>query len=620
VGERAFVMSGAGSGPGRGEDATPGGPVSYSVTIKNGLADIALPGGTIAQGGQTYTLTDDQYLALSPTAAAALFSNSSQTGGGGGSGAWSIDPTAYGAKGDGQISTTGSMTSGSAILTISENAFVEADEGKYVMVKGAGINGVTSFIAKISNFVDAQHVQLDTNAASTISGAQVLWGTDDTAAFQAAVNAAVAYGLMHSYTATVRIPAAQGRFYCIAGALVSGGATKGNAQITLPVIPTTGAKFTLAFEGPADGASVRHWEQQVPQTGGATLVSFFVHASTSAQITSINNGGNSAVIGGPAQPGGYGTSALAFSNMNAIFYNVSILTAHSSFGLTLTSLDLSGVANASLENFAYGTTATVADPSTDLVSPGTFSAGLSIGLLLPASGNNDLVLLRNVTCSGGYTYGIFATEHCDITSMRILYCWAAFCPVGNYYSSGGSSHSIRASLLSIEACTYELYVIGSGVGGLGPFLDLQIDTESGTPQFGDNNAGAGSAAARGRVVLTGLYTTANITLDHPVGYDIVDGQRSYPTISVSANYTVNPSDGAVLVDCTAAAHTVTLPTAVGRTRSILVAKTDASANAVTVAAQSGQTINGVASKTHSSQWSSGEYFPNGASGWFARLI
>lgn len=594
--------------------------MSYSVTIKPGLADVALPGGTIAQGGQTYTLTDDQYLELSPTAPAALFSNSSHTGG---TSAWSIDPTAYGAKGDGKISITGSMTAGSAILTLDPadpNEFTEDDEGKHVLVKGAGVNGVTSLAAKILNYIDPKHVQLDANAVTTVvSGGQVMWGNDDTDAFQQAIDAAVAYGLMHSYSATVAIPAAQGLFYCIAGVLKTGGATLGNAQLTLPVVPSSGNKLTLVFEGPADAAGVRHWEQTVPQTCGATLVSFYVHASTTAQIESINAGGNSAVIGGPAQPGGYGTNALAFSNINAIFYNVSILTAHSAFGLTLSALDLSGVANATLENFAYGTTGTVATPSTDFSSPGVFSTGLSIGLLLPASGNNDNVLLRNVTCSGGYTYGAFITEHSDIYSMRILYCWAAFCPVGTYYSSAGSTHAINASLLSIEACTYEIYIIGAGAGGIGPFLNLRIDTETSTPRFGDNNNGVGSAATRGYVHLTGLYDTANITLDHPVGYEISDGQRSYATTTVTGNYTVNPSDQAVMANATSAALTVTLPTAVGRTRSVLVAKTDASANAVTVQPQAGETINGAASQAHATQWTSGEYFPSG-NGWFVRLI
>lgn len=46
----------------------------YLVTIKVGLADVVLPNGQRAQGGQIALLTDDQYAQLSPTANAALLS------------------------------------------------------------------------------------------------------------------------------------------------------------------------------------------------------------------------------------------------------------------------------------------------------------------------------------------------------------------------------------------------------------------------------------------------------------------------------------------------------------------------------------------------------------------
>lgn len=588
----------------------------YTVTLNPGLVDVALPGGVLAQGSHSYTLTDEQFLMLSPTAAAVLFSASGQTGGGS---AWSIDPTAYGAKGDGKIVTDGAMTSGSAVLTCATSTpFVSADAtaGKLVMVKGAGPNGVTCLITTVKTFTDSGHVVLNASAATTISNALVMWATDDTVAFQAAIDAAVAYGLAHSYTATIKVPAATGRFYGIGGALKTGGATKGNSQLTLPVVPTTGDKLTIVFDGPGDSSAVQHWQQLVPQTGGATLVSFFVHASSSAQITSINNGGNSAVIGGPSQPGGFGVNPGVYTNVNAVFRNLSILTSHSAFGLTLSALDLSGIANASLENFAYGTAGSVT--GTDYVSPGVFATGLSIGLLMPASGNNDNCVVRNVTCHGGFTYGFFATEHCDISAMRILYCWAAFCPVGTYYSSVGSTHAIVATNLSIESCTYVLYVIGAGGGGLGPFLHLRIDTETSTPRFGDNNGGVGLAAARGDVYLSGLYTAASLTLDNPVGFDIIDGQRSYPVISVAANYAVLTTDEVIQVDCTAAARTVTLPTAVGRNRRILITKIDSSANAVVVATTGGQTVNGAAPATITGQWTSKEYFPTPAGVWIAR--
>lgn len=587
--------------------------MSYTVTIKTGLADIALPGGTIGQGGQTYTLTDDQFLMLSPTAAAALFSSWSHVGG---AAPGVFDPTTYGAKGDGQIVTDGAMTSGSPILACTTSLkFLPEDVGKLVMVKGAGSAAATCHIALIQSVTNSGHVVLSANASTSISGAMVLWATDDTVAFQAAIDAAVAYGLAHSYNAVVQIPAASGRFYGIGGALRTGGTSKGNSQLTLPVLPVAGNKLTLTFEGLVDGSSVQHWLQLVPQTGGSTLVSFLVHASPAAQITSINDNGNSAVIGGPSQPSGYGTSALLYTNLAVNFRNMSILTTHSASGLTMSALDLSGVANATLSDFAYGTAGSVTGG--DYVAFSSFASGLSIGVLFPASGNNDSCLIRNVTCHGGYTYGFFATEHSDIYAMRILYCWAAFCPVGYYYGSAGSSHAIVATMLSIESCSYLVYILGQGAGGIGPFIYLKIDTE-GTPKFGDNTSGQGLAATRGEVAIMGLYTPANLALDNPVGFDIIDGQRSYPAISVAADYAVSSFDEMVLVNCTAAAHTVTLPTAVGRNRNIVVVKTDASVNAVNIATTSSQTVNGTTPVAILTQWSAKEYLPTPTGNWVAR--
>jgi hypothetical protein len=536
-------------------------------------------------------------------------------GGGGNSTPASVfDPTKSGAKGDGKVITDGAITSTSTILTSPGSQFSGVTPGMLAMVKGAGPAGVTTLITTVASKQSNGQITLNAAASTTVTGALVLIASDDTAAFQTAINNATAYAVAHG-AAKVSIPAPAGRFYGIGGALVSGGSTKGNAQLTLPIVATTGNKAVLVFEGPGDGAAVQHWEQQVPQMSGATLVSFGVFASSGAQISSVNAAGNACVIGGPSQPGGYGVAPGVFSNMHVTFRNLSILTTHSANGLTYGSVDLSGLANTAAENFAYGTCGTVAGG--DYASPGAFANGLCPGLLLPASGNNDLVMLRNVTCHGGYTYGVFVTEHTDIVGMRILYCWASFCPVGTYYSSVGSTHAIVATLLSIESCTYLVYIIGGGSNGIGPFLHLRIDTETGIPRFGDNNSGFALSTARGDIVLTGLYTAASLTLDAPVGFDILDGQRSYPNIAVAANYTVTTLDELVTVDATGAARTITLPTAVGRNRRIVVVKTDSSGNAVTVATTGGQTINGASTKVLSAQWSTAELLPTAGGNWAA---
>lgn len=499
---------------------------------------------------------------------------------------------AYGAVGDGQAVVDGAMTSGSAALACATTTpFTSAVVGKPVMVKGAGPAGVTTLSTTAAAFTDSGHITLAAPAATTISNALVMWGTDDTAAFVQAAADATAYGAAHG-SAQVFVPPAAGRFYAIAGPLLTAGTTKGNAQIPVPpVSATTGDKCCLTIEGIGNGSGVQHWEQLVPQMGGSTLVSFGVFASGAAQITSVNNGGNACVIGGPSQPGGFGVAPGIYSNMLLTVKNLSILTAYSLNGYTYSALDMSGLANGHVENFGYGTTGVV--PSGDFGGPSSFANGLSVGLLMPANGNNDNCVLKNTTCHGGYTYGVLATEHTLIDTMRLLYCWSALCAVGSYYSSVGATHAIKVLQISIEACSNEVYIMGVGSAGIGPFLDIdQLDTESGAPTFADNTSGNGLAAALGTIRLTGLYTAANIVVTHPTGLKIVDGQKAQPVTSVSGAYTALITDEIILANPTAASFAVTLPSAANTALRLIVKKTDTGANTVTVTPQAGQTIDG----------------------------
>lgn len=527
---------------------------------------------------------------------------------------WVFDVKTYGAVGDGKVRIDGAMTSGGNTVTCATSTpFVSGDVGKKILIKGAGPTGVTSLIGTITGFTSSSVVTISVNASTTISNAVVMWGTDDTAAIQSAVNAAVAFAVANSGAADVFFPVSSG-FYVVAGALVTGGTTKGNSQITIPVIASTANKVVLTFRGGANGSAFQHWQQQYPQISGSTIVSFGVHSSTSAQITSINNAGNSAVIGGPSQPEGYGTSPGTFSNMLVTVKDMSILTTHSSYGLTYSALDFSGIAEANLFDFAYGTAGVV--PSGDYGNPNVFATGLSIGVLMPAAGNNDNCEVKNVSCHGGYTYAFFATEHTVANAMRILYSWSALCVVGNYFGSVGSTHSIKISQISIEACTNVIYIIGSGSAGIGPWIDVdQLDTESGAPTFADNNNGTGLGNALGTVKLTGLYTAANVTSTYPTGIKIIDGQKSFPVTTVTGNYTAHLTDEVILVDASSGAVTVTLISAARTPNKYTVKKIDSSSNAVTVAAASGQNIDGSSTKNLASQWDKLTVIPSGTN-WF----
>lgn len=505
-------------------------------------------------------------------------------------GAWVFNVRTYGAKGDGRTVADGAMTSGSATLTSATAGFTSADVGKVVQVKGAAATGVTSLVTTVSAFTNSTTVTLAANAATTVSSAQVMLGTDDTASIQSAINAAVTWARANSGAVTVFFPGCPG-YYCVGGALVTGGATKGNAQLTLPIVPVAEKKVHITFLG-LSGGIVQHWLQTVPQTSGA-IVSFGVFASDVAQSASITANGNPSVLSGPLQPGGYGTSAVVYSNMQITLRDLSILTTHSANGLTYSACDFSGVACASLERFSYGTAASVVN--SDYATPGQFSAGLSMGVLMPANGGNDNCYVDNVVCHGGYTWGFVATEHTVINRMVLLYSWSALGVTGSYNTSVGASHAFYANQISMESCSNIIYVFGQGAAGIGPFLDIaQIDTEIGAPTILDNNSGAGIAALLGTIRLAGLYTPASIsTGGKPTGLRIIDGQSPQGVRAVSGATTVRLTDAVILGNTTAAGFTVTLISA-SRTPNTYSFRNTGTTNTLTIAAAGSEKINGSA--------------------------
>lgn len=418
-----------------------------------------------------------------------------------GVGPWVFDVRTFGAVGDGQVVTDASITNGTNVLSSPSKPFKPSDVGKAVMVKGALTSGATTLVTTITGYTSSSTVTLGANATATLSGTgMVLWATDDTAAIQKTINAAFGYGQQQGI-GVVWIPPAGGLFYGVAGPLVAGGATKANGQLVIPIQAPTGLKVELILLGATDGGATRHWQQTVPQMTGSTLVSFGVFANATAQTNSLNANGTPACISGQTGANGYGTDALLYNNVLVRLQNMQVYTTHSLNGWGYGALNFHGLAAAALENFGYGTCGTYA--SGDYGNPNGFSAGLSIGVLMPSAGNNDNNQLRNVTCHGGYTRAIFLTEHSDWVGGTILYSWSGLCPVGNYGDGGsgvGASHGVHFSQISIEGCNNQVEIIGPGQSGIGPMISGAFDTE-GQSTIRDNSSGM--AAACGTLHLKG---------------------------------------------------------------------------------------------------------------------
>jgi hypothetical protein len=239
-----------------------------------------------------------------------------------------------------------------------------------------------------------------------------------------------------------------------------------------------------------------------------------------------------------------------------------------------------------VRNVSISTLGTVPS-STDYTSPGTFGTGLSVAALMPAPGNNDLSIVDNLSIQGGYTYGLFFSEHTLISRIMVLYCWAGLCPVGSYAGSVGSVHEMRVLSASVEACTHEVYIIGVGSQGVGPTVDIHLSTESSTPNVDGNGVGA-LMGALGRLKLTGLFTPSGVSIAHPTGIEIVNGQLPRAIARKTASFTASPIDRVLLCDTTAGAFTATLPDA--DVNPVEYTLRNTGTNALTVATTGGQTI------------------------------
>jgi hypothetical protein len=422
-------------------------------------------------------------------------------------GAWVFDVRRYGAVGDGQSAVDGAMTSGQATLTCStSHPFRPSDVGKAIAVKGALTSGVTTLVTTIIGYTSSSVVTLAASATLTVTGALVLWATDDTVALQNTINAAHAYGQVNGTGIVWVPPSGNGTFYGVAGPLVAGGATKANGQLVIPIQATTDRKVALWILGATDGGTTRHWEQKIPQLAGSTLVSFGAFANATAQLNAFNANGAAACISGQTGSNGYGTDALLYNNTLVRMQNIQVYTTHSLNGWGYGALNFHGLAAAALENFGYGTAATYAPFGGDYQNPNGFSAGVSIGVLLPSAGNNDNNQLRNVTCHGGYTRAIFVTEHTEWVGGTILYSWSGVCPVGNYGDGGngvGASHGIFMDQVSIEGCNNQMEIIGPGQAGVGPMLSGSYDTE-GQSTIRDNGGGLAAVCGEFHVKSNGI--------------------------------------------------------------------------------------------------------------------
>lgn len=347
--------------------------------------------------------------------------------------------------------------------------------------------------------------------------------TNDTAAIQAAIDAAAAYAAANNSYAEVLFPPAT---YLISSAARTD--RSGNSQLALPVVSGTNNKLTIALLGVEDAASMPHWNATSPQMNGVVL------QSTWNATDQSGNSNEASVIGGPTLPNGY-VSGAVYSNCNIVIKGIQIQVPHTARGSDTSGIDLRGMANAHLESVAVFAAGTPNQLNATYTTP-----GWNFGIAMPVPGNNDLCVMQNCSVEGA-TYGIYLGEHLAADRLAVIYCYTGLLG-GGFFSSVGQSHYNQIGSVSAEACVNGVNIVGGG--------KIYIDTLSteGNMTHVKDNTGTGV----GYVGLGGLVNT--VTVSDPTAIKVVyldqaPGATTAPTMSASTTAFRNPfwRDAAVQV-------------------------------------------------------------------------
>lgn len=343
--------------------------------------------------------------------------------------------------------------------------------------------------------------------------------TDDTAAIRATLAAAVAYAQAGNHYAEVIFRPAS---YVVAGPLVQGGTTKGNAQIPLPNIPDTAQKLTIAFRGVGDAPN-NHWNATAPQTTGTVLRSTLTGQAYSDTY------GLPSIVGTPTPEqsgyGGGGLTAAKFANLCVVVDGIQLQVPSNP---TVCGWDLRGAAACRVISGSA--------MSQDLPATWTLGDAFSTALLLPLSANNDYCEVGVWTAFGWYC-GIAVSEHAQVTSLRSIACGVGIRVLGPYPHGAIIHHaSVEASV--VAAIQYvDVSPVPFNGAGKGQIRVNLLDIE-GVSSITDG----GSGKLTGEVYLSnnGGSVDVDASLLRVINLDAFPGAQTAPAVPATGVALRNP--------------------------------------------------------------------------------
>ncbi len=106
-----------------------------------------------------------------------------------------FDVLKYGARADAKSDESCAAPARSTALVCTTPTFKSSDVGKVISIKGAGA-GKRQLITTIAGYLDPEHIVLRDESAENVSATGIIWGTDNLAAFQLALDAAAGQRLV----------------------------------------------------------------------------------------------------------------------------------------------------------------------------------------------------------------------------------------------------------------------------------------------------------------------------------------------------------------------------------------------------------------------------------------